>query len=171
MNAQVNGGVAPVNRVKGAPARAGGRARARRAGRGWTGRRQIAAAVGGVGGFVLLLSVWDCTGALALLTGMPVALCGLLAVGIDAGMVACEMAAVAAAPEKKPAHWRDNPEAKRWADLYVLGAVALSVALNATAAASHASGALVGLAAAVGACVPLLVYAAGRVAGALWAGR
>ena len=35
----------------------------------------------------------------------------------------------------------------------------------------HAGGRMVYLAAAVGGCVPLLVYAAGRVAGALWAGK
>jgi hypothetical protein len=64
-----------------------------------------------------------------------------------------------------------QPGAKRRADTCVPGAVAPSAALNATAAASHARGSLVGLAAACGACVPLPAYAAGRVAGALWAGR
>src|SRR5690242_19066399 len=60
-----------------------------------TARRRVALAVGGVGTAVLLLSVWHCTEALALLTGAPLALAALLAVGIDCGLVACEVATVA----------------------------------------------------------------------------
>jgi hypothetical protein len=160
MNATVNGTgrTAPPAR-KARPARVKGKGKGRKR---WTPQQYVAAAVGGVGTTVLALSVWECTSALSQLTGMPAALSGMLATGIDAGMVAAEMAAVAS-----PA----GSESKRWAERYIGGAVALSVLLNATAAASHATGALVYLAAAVGACVPLLVYAAGRVAGALWTGR
>jgi hypothetical protein len=127
-----------------------------------TPQQRVALAVGGVGTTVLGLSVWECTSALSSLTGMPTALSGMLAVGIDAGMVAAEMAAIVAAK---------GSESYRWANAYIVAAVVLSVLLNGTAAASHATGWLVYLAAAVGGVVPLLVHAAGRVAGALWTGR
>jgi hypothetical protein len=118
--------------------------------------------VGGVGAFVLLLSVWECCSGLHALTGMPYALASLLAVGIDLGMVTTEMAAVVS-PKGTDAHW--------WAERYIWLAVGLSVVLNAAAAASHAEGCLKAVAVAVGGVVPVLVYVAGRVAGGLWTGK
>lgn len=119
-------------------------------------RQRIAIAVGSVGVFVLVLSLWHCTDALASLTGSPLALAALLAIGIDAGMVACELA-----------HISTDGDTRRWAGRYVLAAVALSVGLNAFASAEHASR-WPALAAAVGATIPLLVYMLARVAGHLW---
>jgi len=49
---------------------------------------------GRLGCFVLLLSVWHCTEALQSLTGSPFALSVLLAVGVDLGMVACEVGSI-----------------------------------------------------------------------------
>ena len=128
----------------------------------WNARQRIGLAVGAVGAFVLLLSVWECTAALSRLTGMPLMLSALLAIGIDLGMVVSEMAAVVSA--------RDT-DAHRWASRYILLAVALSVILNAVAAASHASGWMMAVAAPVGGVVPLLVYISGRSAGALYTGK
>src|SRR5262245_17043520 len=54
--------------------------------------KRLACAVGSVGVGVLSLSVAHCTESIGLLTGSPWALSGLLAVGIDAGMVASELA-------------------------------------------------------------------------------
>jgi hypothetical protein len=120
------------------------------------GRQRIALFVGGVGISGLILSLWHCTSALASLTGSPIPLAALLAVCIDAGMVACELAAIAA-----------DGEARRWAHRYIALAVALSIALNAFAAVAHAER-WPWLAAPTGAVIPVLVYIAARVAGHLW---
>jgi hypothetical protein len=57
--------------------------------------RRLACAVGSVGVGVLSLSVAHCTESIGLLTGSHGALSGLLAVGIDAGTVASELAELA----------------------------------------------------------------------------
>ena len=57
--------------------------------------RRLACAVGAVGVGVLSLSVAHCTESIGLLTGSHWALSGLLAVGIDAGMVVSELAELA----------------------------------------------------------------------------
>jgi hypothetical protein len=124
-------------------------------------QQRLALAVGGVGCFVLLLSVWECTLALNSLTGLPLPLAGLLAVGIDFGMVVSELASVVSQQEQK---------ARLWAERYVGLAVALSVVLNSVAAASHTTGWMVVVALAVGGVVPVLVYIAGRTAGSLSTG-
>jgi hypothetical protein len=87
-------------------------------------RRRIALGVGGVGTFVLALSVSHCTDALVTLTGSSVWLAGLLAVGIDVGMVACEVATAVA-----------GKSARQWGKWYVGLAVVLSMVLNALASA------------------------------------
>ena len=120
------------------------------------GRQRLALAVGAVGVAVLALSLWHCTTALAALTGSPLFLASLLAIGIDAGMVVAELAHIIA-----------DGAAALWAARYVASAVALSVGLNAFASAQHAER-WPWLAAAVGAAVPLLVYMLARVAGHLW---
>jgi hypothetical protein len=88
-------------------------------------------------------------------------LAGLLAVGIDAGMVVSEMAAVVTEQGK---------ESHRWAERYIRLAVGLSVLLNAAAAASHATGWMMAVAIPVGGAVPVFVYIAGRTAGSLYTG-
>ncbi len=120
-------------------------------------RQRVALAVGVVGTSVLLLSVWHCTEALALLTGAPIILAMLLAVGIDCGLVACEVATVVGAPV-----------AKLRARIYVGLAVALSAVLNAVASGQHAQEGFTLLAYAVGALVPVLVLLLGQVASHLW---
>lgn len=126
-----------------------------------TGHQRLALAVGGVAMFVLALSVWEVTVALNTLTGMPLVIAALMAIGIDCGMVVCEMAVIAA-PET---------DAGKWGRRYIGAAVALSMLLNGLAATQHAEGWWVALAAPVGAIMPLLVYMAGRVAGSLWVGK
>ena len=70
--------------------------RARRSGRkAMKYARGLAVGVGAVGVGVLGLSVVHCTESIELLTGSHWALAGLLAVGIDAGMVASALAYVA----------------------------------------------------------------------------
>jgi hypothetical protein len=55
-----------------------------------------------------------------------------------------------------------------WARGYTVAAVLLSMGLNAYAFSSHAAGALVYAAAALGVIIPGLVYGLGRVAAHLW---
>lgn len=118
-------------------------------------RRKMAVITGSVGVCVLLLSVVHCTEALMAFTGSPVYLAVLLAIGIDAGMVACEMAAIVA-----------GPHAKRWAKVYIGLSVALSIVLNGSASAAHADGAIIAWV--VGGVIPVLVFVLGQVAGGLW---
>jgi hypothetical protein len=61
------------------------------------GKRPLAFAVGAAGVALLVLSIWHCAHAIALLTGGGLVLSGLLAVGIDYGLVASEVASVMAA--------------------------------------------------------------------------
>jgi hypothetical protein len=113
--------------------------------------------VGGVGSFILLLSVWHVTEALNLLTGMHMVLAVLMAVGIDVGMVACEVSGLVA---------KADGQARKWANGYILGAVALSAVLNAFASAEHANGAWIAYL--VGGVIPLGVFVLGKVSGHLW---
>src|SRR5271166_7205632 len=85
--------------------------------------RRVALVVGGVGVGVLGLSVHHCTEAISLLTGSHWALAGLLAIGIDAGMVSAELAELVAHGSK--AERSVGP----WANAYVVAAVVLSVFL------------------------------------------
>lgn len=119
-------------------------------------RQKLSIIVGSVGVSVLALSLWHCTEALSELTGSPIVLAAMLAIGIDAGMVVSELAHIVA-----------SGEAQKWAGRYVATAVALSVALNSFASAQHAER-FTWLAAIVGAIVPVLVYMLARVAGHLW---
>jgi hypothetical protein len=57
-------------------------------------QRRLAYAAGGVGVGMLLLSVLHVSEAIALLTGQHMVLAGLLAVGIDCGLVVSELAAI-----------------------------------------------------------------------------
>ena len=122
-------------------------------------RQKLALAVGGVGCFLLALSVFDCTLAYSRVTGMPYVLTFLVAIGVDVQMVVSEVAAV---------HSAKGSEAKWWAELHVHLAVALSTFLNAGAAASHAQGWFILAAIPAGGIVPVFVYIAGRTAGSLW---
>ncbi len=124
--------------------------------------RRLACAVGSVGVGVLGLSVVHCTESIGLLTGSHWALAGLLAVGIDAGMVASELAELAAHGTKA------GERVRPWARGYTVAAVLLSVLLNAYAFGLHAAPGMTWAAWLLGAVIPGLVYALGRVAGHLW---
>jgi hypothetical protein len=124
-----------------------------------TARQRIAALIGAVATAVLTLSLWHCTEALAALTGSPLVLSALLAIGIDAGLVACELGAIIG-----------DGRGKLWCECYVLLAIALSVALNAYASAHHAE-TMVAVSAVVGGLIPILVYVGFRAAGHLYRDR
>lgn len=63
------------------------------------GFRRLALTVGAIGAVVLSLSVVHCSASIALLTGSHWCLSAALAVGIDAGMAGCEVAATLTAPQ------------------------------------------------------------------------
>jgi hypothetical protein len=125
----------------------------------WTARQRVSAVVGGVCVAVLALSVVHVTEAIAHLTGSPVLLAALLAIGIDAGMVACEIAYVVGHTDKV---------ARRWATAYVILAVLLSCLCNGWASAHKAEPGLYAAAWAVGAVIPLLLFVGGKVSARLW---
>jgi len=127
--------------------------------------RRLACAVGAVGVGVLGLSVTHCTESIGLLTGSHWALSGLLAVGIDAGMVVSELAELASHGT------RSGERVRPWALGYTIAAVLLSVLLNAYAFGMHAAAGMVWAAWLLGACIPGLIYALGRVAGHLYMGE
>lgn len=124
--------------------------------------RRLALLVGGVGTGVLALSVHHCTESISLLTGSHWALSGLLAVGIDAGMVSSEVAGVAALGTKAQA------TVSPWCRGYVVAAVLLSVLLNGYAFSLHSAPGMVWASWVLGAAVPAGVLALGRIASALW---
>jgi hypothetical protein len=76
--------------------------------------RRLACAVGAVGVGVLGLSVAHCTESIGLLTGSHWALSGLLAVGIDAGMVVSELARWLPTARRPASTSGRGPEATPW---------------------------------------------------------
>jgi hypothetical protein len=147
---------------KGRTGKPRGKAQRKPRGRPRKGLRHARRLAGAVGVGVLGLSVAHVTESVALLTGSPRLLSGLLAVGIDAGMVASELAELAS--HGSPAGAPVRP----WARGYTVAAVLLSVLLNAYAFGLHAAPGMVWAAWLLGAVIPCLVYALGRVAGHLW---
>jgi hypothetical protein len=125
-------------------------------------RHKAALLAGGTAGSLLALSVTHCTEAIGILTGSHWCLSGLLAVGIDAGMVASELADLVA-------HGTSTErDVRRWANAYIVVAIALSVVLNAYAFTLHAPVGMQWAAVLLGCVIPGLIYAAGRYAGRLW---
>jgi hypothetical protein len=122
-------------------------------------RQRLALAVAGVATSLLFLSVWHCTESIAALTGSPLFLSLLLAIGIDAGMLVCEVSSVLVEGKHR------SP-----AQVYIVVTVLLSAGLNGMANAAHAGPGPVAQGAAwvLGVAVPALVYTLARTAGHLW---
>lgn len=57
------------------------------------GSKHLAKVIGAIAGLVLALSVYHCQESITLLTGSPWYLAAAMAVGLDAGMIGCEIAA------------------------------------------------------------------------------
>ena len=123
-----------------------------------TPRQKMGVLVGGVGVAVLALSVFHCTTAISMLTGSHFILATLLAVGIDCGLVTCELASIVSSLNKT----------KGWALVYIIMAVVLSCGLNGWASGHEASDGLKVAAWVVGGLIPVLVFVLGKVAGLLW---
>lgn len=120
--------------------------------------RKLAYAAGGVQAGLLALSVTHCTEAIGLLTGSHWALAGLLAIGVDVGLVVSEAAEIAGHGSK--GSW------VHWARAYTVLTVLLSMGLNGYAFSQHSP--VTWAAWALGAAIPGLVYALGQVACGLW---
>jgi len=129
----------------------------RTASRKLTHRQRVATAIGLVATAVLALSLWHCTEALSVLTGTHLALAALLAIGIDAGLVACELGTIVG-----------DGDGRIWAQTYVYLAVLLSIGLNAYGTAIHAPQGLAWFASLAGGVIPVLIYLGFRAAGHLW---
>jgi hypothetical protein len=70
------------------------------AGEKWrAGQRRVGGLAGASGVALLFLSVWHCANSIALLTGSPLALAMPMAVAIDCGLVACEIALITEAQD------------------------------------------------------------------------
>lgn len=121
-------------------------------------RRKAALAAGAVATAIMALSVTHLTESIALLTGSHWALAGLLALGIDAGMLCAEAALLLSA----------DREARRWATGYVWVTAGASALLNAYAFALHAPAGMAWAAVTLGVLIPGLVLALGKVGGKLW---
>lgn len=127
--------------------------------------RKLAYAAGGVQAGLLALSVTHCTEAIGLLTGSHWALAGLLAIGIDVGLVVSEAAEIAGHGSKAEAGWM-GMSWTAWARTYTVLTVLLSMGLNGYAFSQHSP--VAWAAWALGAAIPGLVYALGQVACGLW---
>lgn len=149
-----------VPTVAEAPAkpRAKGKPKATPRPKGLTLKQRAALATGAVAVALMALSVTHLTESIGLLTGSHWALAGLLAVGIDAGMLCAEAALLLT---------RDR-EVRLWATGYVWVAAAASCLLNAYAFALHAPEGMGWAAVGLGVLIPGLVLVLGKVGGKLW---
>ena len=130
-------------------------------------RRQVIAGSGiGVVALTLVgLSLTHLAHGIALVTNAPAVEAWALAIGLDVGFVALELAGIAAASDRMTA------AVARFARPAIVGTLTASALFNATAFASQAAGMLVYLAAALGVAVPALVFCLTKIAVALFLDR
>lgn len=123
-------------------------------------KQRVAVLLGGVAAGLVFLSVYHLTCAVSTLTGSPLVLAVLLAVGIDLGLVASEVAEMIA----------EDKAVQRWSRVYMAMATVLSMFLNAYEFAAHAPKGLLskGLSIGFGLVLPVMVYVLARQAGGLW---
>jgi hypothetical protein len=117
-------------------------------------RRHIAAAIGVLCVALVLvgLSLSHLASGVTLVTGSSERDGWLMAIGIDLGFVALELAMLVAPAAIRPA-------VGRYAAPAIIGTLAISAGMNALAFASHAQGLMLYPAIGLGAAVPALVYA------------
>ena len=120
-----------------------------------------AAGVLAVAGILLALSLSHLAAGIALVTGAGPFDGWLMAIGIDLGFIALELAVLAAPATKRAA-------VIRYASPAIVGTLAASAAMNGFAFEAHADGLLIYPAAALGLAIPALIYALTKVAATLW---
>jgi hypothetical protein len=129
--------------------------------KGLAARQRTAILLGSVAAGLVFLSVYHLTCAVGTLTGSPLVLAVLLAVGIDLGLVASEVCEMIA----------DDPKVQRWSKVYMAMATVLSMLLNSYEFAAHAPDHWFSKALSVGfgLVLPVMIYVLARQAGGLWA--
>lgn len=129
--------------------------------KGLAAKQRVAILLGSVAAGLVFLSVYHLTCGIATLTGSPLALAVLLAIGIDLGLVASEVCEMIA----------DDPKVQRWSKVYMAMATVLSMLLNSYEFAAHAPDHWFGKALSVGfgLVLPVMIYVLARQAGGLWA--
>jgi len=131
-----------------------------------TRRRAVACtAVGAVALTLTGLSLTHLSRGIALVTGAPTWEAWAMAVGVDLGFVALEVALLLECDERR------RRQSERWARPAILGTLTFSALLNALAFAWAATGWMIYPATALGLAVPALVYAMTRVGSIQWMGR
>jgi hypothetical protein len=120
-----------------------------------------AASVLAVAGTLLALSLSHLATGIALVTGAGPSDGWLMAIGIDLGFIALELAAPA---DKRAA-------VMRYAAPAIVGTLAASATMNAFAFGAHADGFLIYPAVGLGLAIPALIYALTKVAATLWIER
>ncbi|MFO0806127.1 MAG: hypothetical protein U0791_23745 [Gemmataceae bacterium] len=123
-------------------------------------RNRVALVLGSVAAGLVFLSVYHLTCAISTLTGSPLVLAVLLAVGIDLGLVASEVAEMIA----------EDSSVRRWSKVYMLMATVMSMMLNAYEFAAHAPAQWFSqlLSVSFGLALPVMIYVLARQAGGLW---
>ena len=105
---------------------------------------------------LLILSLHHLASGIVAITGAPFWEGLLLAIGVDAGLVAAEASMLCAGPAALRA-------IRRWAVATISGTVAMSMLLNALAFSANATGPMFYAAIFFGAAVPLLIFALCRI--------
>ncbi len=124
-------------------------------------RKRTALVIGSVAAGLVFLSVYHLTCAVSTLTGSPLVLAVLLAVGIDLGLVASEVAEMVAEEDKN---------VRLWSRCYMLMATVMSMLLNSYEFAAHAPAQWFSqtLSVGFGLALPVMIYVLARQAGGLW---
>jgi hypothetical protein len=110
---------------------------------------------------LLGLSLSHLASGVAIVTGSSDRDGWLMAIGIDLGFVALELAMLVAPAAARPA-------VARYAAPAIVGTLATSAAMNAFAFASHAEGFMIYPAAGLGFAIPALIYALTRAGAAIY---
>jgi hypothetical protein len=128
--------------------------------KGLAARQRTAILLGSVAAGLVFLSVYHLTVAVSSLTGSPLVLAVLLAVGIDLGLVASEVAEMIA----------EDKTVKTWSKVYMGLATVLSMLLNSYEFCAHAPDHWFSKALSVGfgLVLPVMIYVLARQAGGLW---
>jgi hypothetical protein len=110
---------------------------------------------------LLGLSLSHLAAGIALVTGAGSSDGWLMAIGIDLGFIALELAVLAPAADRRAA-------VARYAAPAIIGSLAVLAAMNAAAFTMHASGLLISPAAALGLAIPALIFAVAKIAATIW---
>lgn len=161
-NNRLNG---QAQHTSGTAAKTGGKAKAKRtrkspAKKGLAAKQRTAILLGSVAAGLVFLSVYHLTCAVSTLTGSPLVLAVLLAVGIDLGLVTSEVAEMIA----------EDKAVQRWSKVYMAMATVMSMALNSYEFAAHAPEHWFSkaLSVAFGLVLPVMIFVLARQAGGLW---